>query len=59
MDPSGKLELAFTGIHIDLNDKLASNGVAVGPAAEYGTWDGQIGDGNLQRKEDGGWGPPG
>jgi hypothetical protein len=35
---TGTLELAFEGTHIDLNGRLTSTGLLVGPAVEYGTW---------------------
>jgi hypothetical protein len=34
----GQLELAFRGVHIEVNDKLTPSGFHVGPAVEYGTW---------------------
>ena len=34
----GTLELAFTGIHIDVNMKVTPSGDVVGSGAEYGTW---------------------
>jgi hypothetical protein len=35
---SGTLELVFDGTQIDLNGRLMSTGLLVGPAVEYGTW---------------------
>ena len=34
----GRIVLAITGTHIDVNGKLTSSGYLVGPAVEYGTW---------------------
>jgi hypothetical protein len=34
----GRIVLAITGIHIDVNGKLTPSGFFVGPAVEYGTW---------------------
>jgi hypothetical protein len=34
----GRIVLAITGIHIDVNGKLTPSGFLVGPAVEYGTW---------------------
>lgn len=34
----GELQLAFRGIHIDVNSKLLPSGYRVGPQVEYGTW---------------------
>jgi hypothetical protein len=34
----GQLELAFRGIHIEVNNKLTPSGFQVGPSVEYGTW---------------------
>jgi hypothetical protein len=35
----GNIDLGFTGIHIDVNQKVTpSGGDVVGHAAEYGTW---------------------
>jgi len=35
---SGTLQLAFSGIHVPINTRLTSGGVAVGPAIEHGAW---------------------
>jgi hypothetical protein len=32
------IDLRFTGIHIDVNQKVTPSGDVVGSAAEYGTW---------------------
>jgi len=50
----GKLELAFKGVHIDVNSKLGSSGVATGPAAEYGTWTVRSGTGTFAGWKGGG-----
>ena len=34
----GRIDLAFTGIRIDLNQKVNPSGEVVGHVAEYGTW---------------------
>jgi hypothetical protein len=35
---NGTIDLAISGIHIDVNGKLHPSGTFIGPAAEYGTW---------------------
>ena len=34
----GRIVLAITGTHIDVNGKLTPSGFFVGPSVEYGTW---------------------
>jgi hypothetical protein len=34
----GNIDLRFTGIHLDVNQKATPSGDVVGSAAEYGTW---------------------
>jgi hypothetical protein len=36
--PKGRIVLAITGTHIDVNGKLTPSGHFVGPAVEYGAW---------------------
>jgi hypothetical protein len=36
--PKGRITLAITGTHIDVNGKLTPSGHFVGPAIESGTW---------------------
>ena len=35
---TGKIVLAFSGTHLELNSKLSPSGFIEGPKAEYGTW---------------------
>jgi hypothetical protein len=34
----GQLVITFSGTHFPVNNRATSGGIAVGPAAEYGTW---------------------
>lgn len=51
---TGQLELAFKGIHIDVNSKLGTNGQATGPGVEYGTWTVRSGTGTYKGWKGGG-----
>ena len=51
---TGQLTLAIKGTHFDVNNKVSSSGVFVGPKAEYGTWKIKAATGIYQGWEGGG-----